>query len=296
MSEIPIRDVSDTAFMVAMYRAREGERQDALFRDPLALRLAGDRGQRIMAGLLGPNWAATAHARMMIWHMAMRTRIIDQFIADAIAQGARAVLNLGAGLDTRPYRMSLPTTLKWIEVDYAHVIDLKDSELSAERPYCHLERIKLDLTDRAGRLELFASIGSRFDSVLILTEGVIPYLAESDAGLLAEDLRSQESFARWIVDYFSSEAIAYHARSATGAKMQNAPFRFDPTDYAGFFQARGWCAKATRYLWDEGESLRRPLPLPFATALLLKLLRPFTPQVRLDAMRKFIGYVLFEPC
>jgi hypothetical protein len=115
-------------------------------------------------------------------------------------------------------------------------------------------------------------------------------------GLLAHDLRSQPSFRRWIVDYFSSEAVAYHAKSAIGSKMKNAPFRFDPADYFGFFQEHQWRAMETRYLWDEGVSLRRPLPLPRAAALAFRILRPFTPRVRLDAMRKFIGYVLLEAC
>ena len=35
-----IEDVSDTAFMVAAYRAIESKRTDALFRDPLAAKLA----------------------------------------------------------------------------------------------------------------------------------------------------------------------------------------------------------------------------------------------------------------
>lgn len=42
-----VRDVSDTALWVAVYRARETERPDALFRDPYARRLAGARGEQI---------------------------------------------------------------------------------------------------------------------------------------------------------------------------------------------------------------------------------------------------------
>jgi methyltransferase (TIGR00027 family) len=282
--------------MVAMYRAQEGERPDALFRDPLSLRLAGERGQRIMTGLWGPNWASARHARIMIWQMALRTHVIDRFIESAIGRGINAIVNLGAGLDTRPYRMAVPNTLQWIEVDYPHIVDLKDSELSAEHPRCNLERIKLDLTDRAARLQLFASLGSQFSNVLVLTEGVIPYLTESDAGLLADDLRSQASFKQWIADYFSRQVIAYRAKSAEGAQMKNVPFRFDPSDYFGFFQQHGWQAQQIRYLWDLGARLGRPMPLPLAGTLWLKLLRPFISQARREAIRKLIGYVVFEPC
>lgn len=41
-----IRNISDTALLAAVYRARETERQDALFRDPFARRLAGKRGDQ----------------------------------------------------------------------------------------------------------------------------------------------------------------------------------------------------------------------------------------------------------
>jgi methyltransferase (TIGR00027 family) len=296
MTDIAIKDVSDTAFMVAMYRAKEGERPDALYRDPLSLRLAGERGQRIVASLWGSNWARARHSRIMIWHMAMRTHIIDRLITTAIGQGTNAILNLGAGLDTRPYRMDIPNTLQWIEVDYPHVIELKDSELAAERPRCNLERIKLDLTDRAARSNLFASVSSRFRNILVLTEGVVPYLTESDAGMLADDLRSQASFKRWIVDYFSRQAIAYRARFSAKGQLRNAPFRFDPADYFGFFQQHRWQAKDVCYLWDEGARLERPMPLPPVAAFWLKLLRPFISQARGEAVRKHVGYVVFEPC
>ena len=80
---------------------------DALFRDPLAGVLAGDHG-RLIAGTM-PQPAMTT------WAVVIRTCIIDDFIREAIAQGADTILNLGAGLDTRPYRMELPASLAWIE-------------------------------------------------------------------------------------------------------------------------------------------------------------------------------------
>jgi O-methyltransferase involved in polyketide biosynthesis len=94
MADPLIGNVSDTAFWVAHYRALESERKDALFHDPFAAMLAGERGREIaksmpMAGIPG-------------WVMALRTVIIDDFIRRAIAEGADAVVNLGAGLDARP--------------------------------------------------------------------------------------------------------------------------------------------------------------------------------------------------
>jgi O-methyltransferase involved in polyketide biosynthesis len=44
------QNISDTARWVAWNRALESERPDAWFRDPMARRLAGERGERIAQG------------------------------------------------------------------------------------------------------------------------------------------------------------------------------------------------------------------------------------------------------
>jgi methyltransferase (TIGR00027 family) len=116
-----IQNVSDTAFMVAGFPALETERREPLFRDPLAARLAGDHGKKILAAL----WRTFLGA----WSVVIRTVIIDDLIKQAIGEGVDTILNLGAGLDARPYRMYLPKTLRWVEVDYAQVIELKEIRL-----------------------------------------------------------------------------------------------------------------------------------------------------------------------
>ncbi len=110
-----IDDVADTALWIAAYRARESQRPDALFRDPLAARLAGEKGAAIAARMTG--------AKQFSWMTAVRTAVIDRMLLDAIGRGARAVLNLGAGLDARPYRLALPPELRWIEVDVDKIVD-----------------------------------------------------------------------------------------------------------------------------------------------------------------------------
>src|SRR5262249_32896164 len=104
MTEPLIRDISDTARWVAVYRARESERPDAVFRDPHARALAGERGERIAAALANQN---------MEWSVVARTHAFDRFLIRELAAGADQVLNLAAGLDTRPYRLDLPPSLRW---------------------------------------------------------------------------------------------------------------------------------------------------------------------------------------
>src|SRR5882672_10901745 len=123
-----IRNITDTALLAAVYRARETERADALFSDPLARRLAGERGEQIAKSLL----FSEKHA----WSWFARTYLFDQFITQCLREGCDLVVNLAAGLDARPYRLALPASLKWIEVDLPDITDYKEEILRDEKPSC----------------------------------------------------------------------------------------------------------------------------------------------------------------
>jgi hypothetical protein len=138
MTEKPVQHVSDTAHWIAHYRALESARKDALFKDPLAAVLAQARGGEI-SGRLG-------FSKAMGWSVAIRTFVIDQFILNAVADGVDTVVNLGAGLDTRPYRLNVPAQLKWIEADFPQIIEFKEGHLKNEKPRCDLRRVRLDLS------------------------------------------------------------------------------------------------------------------------------------------------------
>jgi methyltransferase (TIGR00027 family) len=293
MTDTPINDVSDTAFLVATLRAMEGKRNDALFHDPLAGKLAGAHGRNIVAAISRHRTVFNAMPPgFMAWMIAVRTRIIDDLILAAIAHGADAVLNLGAGLDTRPYRLDLPESLHWIEVDYPRIIVLKDKELVGNTPRCHLERKKLDLADLPARAKLFSELDGRFKNILVLTEGVVPYLSEDAVTRLAQDIRSQPSLKKWIVDYFSASAMRHRRRAGMERQMRNAPFLFQPEDYFGFFKQQGFAPADIRYLWHESRRYQRSMPvslLMIATSALTGLM--MSKEGR-DERRKFAAYVL----
>ena len=121
-----INHVSDTALWVAHYRTLESERPDALFHDPLAKKLVGERGKEI-----AENMGKTA--KYTSWTLIVRTFIIDKFIQALVSDGVDTIVNIGAGVDTRPYRMQLPQSLLWIEVDYPHLIDYKEKIIILDR-------------------------------------------------------------------------------------------------------------------------------------------------------------------
>src|SRR5690349_15861462 len=111
-----ITHVSDTALMVAACRAHETELEDAFVRDPFAARLAGERGVAILREM--------PHANVLRIGMAIRTRFVDELLLEALAKYPIAtVLSVGCGLDTRPWRLDLAPDLRWIEIDFADVLD-----------------------------------------------------------------------------------------------------------------------------------------------------------------------------
>lgn len=287
MADPLIRHVADTAFMVAHHRAVESDRPDALFRDPLAGRLAGDKGRAVAE--------ASPTAAMTGWIVAIRTVIIDDLIRAAIERGVDLVLNVGAGLDTRPYRMELPPGLTWVEVDFPEVIAFKEERLRDETPRCRLERVGLDLAQAAGRRALFERIDGQATRILVLTEGVVPYLDEAAAGTLADDLHGLRHLDGWIVDYVSPESRAYRRRAGVERHMKNAPFKFQPADWFAFFEQHRFGAQEVRYIPVEAYRLGRFPPLPWKVRLLIKLLGPFGLRARRERFRKSTGYVLLTP-
>src|SRR4029078_1946856 len=96
-----IKNISDTAKWVAVFRAEESERPDAVFHDPFARKLAGDKGEQIAN--------AIAFGRENSWSFVARTFLFDEIIMRHVSEGYDMVLNLAAGLDARPYRMDLPS-------------------------------------------------------------------------------------------------------------------------------------------------------------------------------------------
>jgi len=281
-----VEHVSDTAFWVAHYRGVETGRPDALFSDPLAAVLAGDRGRRIAESMPRPFLTA--------WVIAVRTRIIDEFIRDAIAGGVDTVLNLGAGLDTRAYRMDLPASLQWIEADYPAMIDYKEKHLGRETPRFRLTRVKADLANPLERQQVLRNANAQAGKMLVLTEGVVPYLTNENVGALADDLAALDRAAYWVAEFFSPELLKQRVKW-TGRHLENAPFKFNPDDWFGFFEAHGWRSKDVKYLAGESERYGRRIELPFIGMLIIGAQWLLYSNERRAQSRKAAGYILFEP-
>ncbi len=287
MADSAITHVSDTAFWIAHLRALETQRSDALVRDAFAARLAGDRGRKIAESI--------PMSKIVGWTVALRTKIIDEYILLALDEGVDLVLSLGAGLDARPYRMDLPSSLTWVEADYASIIEYKDAILASERPRCNLERVKIDLADIPARRSWLATVNARAQRMLVLTEGVVPYLTNDQAASLADDLRALGHARYWVVDYLEPELADVRRRGGMQRAMRNAPFLFAPADWHAFFREHGWRASQVRYIPEEAERLGRPIPAsPLIKIAMIGRLLLASPRRR-QAFRHFLGYALLEP-
>ncbi|MDT5020424.1 MAG: hypothetical protein QOI33_948 [Mycobacterium sp.] len=245
-----ITHVSDTARWTALYRATESARADALFRDPLAERLAGEQGRAIVA--------KTPMTSRNGWWLVARTKIIDDAIARAIADGCDRVLNLAAGLDTRPYRLNLPSELSWIEADLAPLLAEKADLLADQTPRCRLTRSAVDLADPAARAAFFDEALDGATKALVLTEGLLMYLNDSDVQALSESINRPE-VAWWMFD-FGGPGLKRLMNKKMAGLLQNAPFVFAPENGLAYFEDMGWRVLDSEHLMTAAKRFRR-LPM-----------------------------------
>lgn len=279
-----ITHISDTALWVACYRALETERPDAIFRDPYARRLAGERGFQILHQLPG--------GRKLSWPLVTRTAVMDEIILRSVAaDGIDTVLNLAAGLDARPWRLSLPPMLRWIDVDLPDMLDYKQSIMGAERPVCRYEPARVDLADGFARRELFRAVGASAKRVLVITEGLLIYLQPEQVTNLARDLHDTPAIQFWLSDLASPGLLKMMEKSwAPSLRAGNAPVHFGPADAPGFFAALGWREIEFRATFAEGLRLKRTMRFAWFWVFLGR----FASREKQEEFRRFSGIALFE--
>jgi methyltransferase (TIGR00027 family) len=116
------------ARLMAANRAAETMRREPLYRDPLAGDLAGDEG-----------WAALEAVRQSSWpgyssgpdpYLTILTRFFDEALIEAVRTATiTQVVIVGAGMDTRAFRLTWPSGVHLFEVDTADVFAYKEAIL-----------------------------------------------------------------------------------------------------------------------------------------------------------------------
>lgn len=254
-----IANVSDTARWIAAYRATESARPDALFCD----HLAGEHGHAIAAAAPPVSWALVA-----------RTKLIDDIVLKAIAEGCDRVLNVAAGLDTRPYRLDLPADLTWIEADLPALLAEKEQSLADQAARCQLRRWAVDMADPAARDAFLTDALDGARKALVLTEGLLMYLEPGDVAALAQAFRRPE-IAWWLLEFWGAGLKKWMSKKTRGI-MANAPFRFGPDNGLAYFEELGWKPVETEPILQAAHRFGR-LPFPYRFAAYLPAPDPRNP-------------------
>lgn len=214
--------------------------------------LCGEEGARIGREL---ETLGQAHEAIVA-----RTLAIDERVAAAlVCDGTRRVMMLGAGLDARPYRLSLPRPLRWTEVDLPAVIEWKTERLRDKRPSDIEHELRaVDLASEEARRALFDSI---VEPTLVVIEGVLVYLPLDAVTSLLQALSRRP--VRVIADLGARAYTRSGQRSARAAGSRGAMFRTQMKDPRGLFERSGFDVLADVSLaeWDAARTdarWRRP--------------------------------------
>ncbi len=239
--------IAPTSRWMAAARARESERADRLFDDPLAAPLAGPEG---FAWLERMESAARSESPGL--YPVIRTRFFDDFLLDACRRlGVRQVILAAAGLDTRAFRLNWPPQVCLYEMDLPEVLDTKEEviEAAGAKASCARRTVRVDLK-RATWPEVLLSAGYQPESPSVwLIEGLLFYLSRAavygllekvgaltaTGSLLGLDLMNRGLF-------FSPVAWPMQAALA----RRGAPGQFGTNDPETLMADLGWEADVTQ--------------------------------------------------
>ncbi|MEV4560350.1 SAM-dependent methyltransferase [Kitasatospora sp. NPDC049285] len=170
--------VSRTALAVARVRAYESSRPEPLFRDPYALAFVAASG--VPMDSTGPT---TPLARRLVAQGILRTCYYDDRL---LASGARQVVLLAAGLDTRAFRLAWPDGTRMYELDLPAVLAFKDRVLDQQgaKATCERTALAVDLVDPGWPDRLLAAGFDPEQPTAWLAEGLLVYLDAAEAAEL----------------------------------------------------------------------------------------------------------------
>jgi methyltransferase (TIGR00027 family) len=274
---VPFDPVARTAWLTARLRAEETARPSPLVHDPFAARLvdaAGAPTDEPEDGPPAPSVASlaefvalmqsdpkTASKVVRAAALAVRSRYFEDAILAGVAEGARTVVLLAAGLDTRVYRLPLPSDLRWVEVDREDTLAFKRRVLADATPHAELVSIGGDLRDPAVLASVTRSL--RAPSVWIL-EGLLMYLQPHEVAALLDTVAAQLTpGSRVVFDVPNLTYLDPHGPVAAHIAMNAArgsPWTFATDDPAPLVVSRGLAADVVHIGHPRAHYGRLPWP------------------------------------
>lgn len=273
---------SRTAEYMALFRALETARAPSvrLFSDPWAksflspkLRLAA------AAASLPPLHSAICAFIDWRWPGARssgvaRTRYIDEALRRGVRDGLCQIVILGAGFDSRAYRIPALAATRVFEVDQPETSLAKQRCLrkSLGRLPAHVAYVAFDF-NRASPAEVMGDAG--FDAgrpTFFLWEGVTNYLTERAVDATLRYVASAPAGSRILFTYIHRDVLRggpafaadRRARSLVSNVGEPWTFGFEPAELPGYLRARGLhllcdvdsIAYRACYMGAEGRHLR----------------------------------------
>jgi len=164
-----------------------------------------------------------------------RKRRIDDAVRDAVQRGLRAFVILGAGLDTRPYRLRGLQDAAVLEIDLPQVQEFKKACLLRRFGAlpAHVRFVAADFNAESLDCALERGGWSPSEPALFVCEGVSQYLRAGTVDSILRAIARRPAGTELVFTYVREEAIR-------GA-FQPEPWYFgiDPAQLKAFLAARG---------------------------------------------------------
>ena len=254
--------VGATATGVAVGRALASRAPDALINDPFAeplVRAVGvDFFTRLASGELDADevdGGAGFGMTRMTGMMAVRTRLIDDYFADAGAAGVRQVVILASGLDARAYRLPWAWGTTVFEIDQPAVIEWKTRTLHemGAQPTAGLHTVAIDLRHdwpaalRAAGFDAAAATAWSAEGLLAFLPSDaqdrlldnITALSAPGSRLIAENMSGRDGAATAMQDRMHETVDRWRAHGFD-VEMTDLWYLGDRHDVADYLNARGW--------------------------------------------------------
>ncbi|MEU1510396.1 class I SAM-dependent methyltransferase [Kitasatospora sp. NPDC005748] len=252
-----------TAVGVARVRALETARENALFRDPLAQAFAAAGGLWPPSPPLPDDEAARRRRLAVSYSIVIRTKFLDDLLRQACASGIRQVVLLGAGMDSRAFRMDWPEGTRLFEVDTAAPLDFKASVLRQERAVARCDRSTVAVDLREDWPGALAAAGHDPAAPTVwIVEGLLIYLPEGAVELLLARIGARSAAgsrmgltlgSRGVIERFGADAVPGSAASLWVSEMPDDPVRW--------LAGHGWEADC-HTLRECGTAYGRPISTP----------------------------------
>lgn len=245
-----------TARWTAAVRALETAREDRLFEDPWAAELAGPEGRA---------WIE-ARTPDSVLPLVVRTRYYDDWLTEALLDATiRQVVVLGAGLDTRAWRLGWPHGTVLFELDQAAVLARKAEVLAGAgaAPRCERREVEADLgSDWPGRL-----LGAGFAPdrpTAWLAEGLLFYLPDELLVRILDEIAASSAPESQLGFDIVNGAVLTSPYTKPWVDMQaaaGAPWLGTLEDPVGFLAERGWRSSLTQAGQPDANHGRWTLPV-----------------------------------